>query len=582
MRINQIILQNIFSYYDREVITFDDTSYIIAKNGLGKTSILNAIKLCLGYSSIDIDSIFNNNSPHQEASVSIEFDEFIISKTWQVKTQEESLKVSFKDNDYLEDIEAEEFIKEKIPFFLVDLIFYDGELNSNVLLLSPTKLKNLFEYIFDLDILKNISKDTIKASKELMANDENQTLSTRYEELKTTITINDEKLIESKLIKERVEKEIKALQQEIGKLETKQRKQDKKIDTLKSQLEDYQKVFEINLQEFKKAILFEMPLLLNSDLREKILNQQKPIMEIKNKNEFDARLSKLSHKLSIDEESEFKQQFYDMFLNQSFDFELSFDKDSFLKLLNETKELQHNINQTLQEIKEVEDNNLSSDKYNEIVQELNDKRNKIDQLHSQLVEIDSEIESITTENKALEKELTTIYKDQRDGYALIKSQEQLINISKVAEQMYQKDLEVNLQEFNSVLQEITQAFKEQYKHIKTISLTPELGFEIVDEQDHPLSIELLSAGQKQVLNFLIITTILRFSQFSNFLIVDTPFGRLSKDNRELILKSCYLSFDQLALLLTDSEFEFMEAQKLKHKKYHITKEKLGSKIVSES
>jgi len=296
VRINQIVLQNIFSYYDREVIGFDDMNYIIAKNGLGKTSILNAIKLCLGYSTIDIDSIFNNNSPHQEASVSIEFDEFIICKTWQVKTQEESLKVTFKDNDYLEDMEAEEFIKEKIPFFLVDLIFYDGELNSNVLLLSPTKLKNLFEYIFDLDILKNISKDTIKASKELMSNDANQSLSTRYDELKTTITANDETLIDNKLTKERIEKEIKALQQEIGKLETKQRKQDKKIDTLKSQLEVNQTDFETKLQEFKKAILFEMPLLLNSDLREKIINQQKPIMEIKNKNEFDARLSKLSHK----------------------------------------------------------------------------------------------------------------------------------------------------------------------------------------------------------------------------------------------------------------------------------------------
>jgi len=549
---------------------------------MGKTSILNAIKLCLGYSTIEIGSIFNNNSQHKEASVTIEFDEFTITKIWQIETLEESLKVLFRDGESLEDMEAEEFIKEKIPFFLVDLIFYDGELSSNVLLLSHTKLKNLFEYIFDLDILKNISKDTLKASNELMANEETQTLSTRYNELKKNIADNEQQLIELKVQKEKIEKDSKILQKEIRDLEAQQRREDKKIDTLKSQLEELQSSFEQQLQKFKKAILFEMPLLLNEELRVAILDQKKPIMEIKNQNEFDARLSKLSHELLPNEEDKFKQLFYNMFLNKSIDIELSFTKSSFKNLLTEIKELQYNIAKIQLEIKEVEENSLSSDKYKELVQNIETKQKALDAFNTQLLDLDAEIDSLTIANKALEKELTSIYKDQRDSFALLKSQEELINIAKVAEAIYIRELGAKLEEFNSVLQKTVLGFQEQYSHIKYITLTPQLHFEIIDNQDQALSIELLSAGQKQVLNFLIITTILHFSQFSNFLIVDTPFGRLSKENRELILNSCYLSFDQLVLLLTDSEFEFMEAQNLKHKKYHIAKEKLGSKIVSES
>ena len=60
--------------------------------------------------------------------------------------------------------------------------------------------------------------------------------------------------------------------------------------------------------------------------------------------------------------------------------------------------------------------------------------------------------------------------------------------------------------------------------------------------------------------------------------VDTPFGRLSNKNKELLLHSCYLSFDNLILLLTDSEYEFIQSQDLKYKTYQIQRDSIGSKI----
>jgi DNA sulfur modification protein DndD len=60
--------------------------------------------------------------------------------------------------------------------------------------------------------------------------------------------------------------------------------------------------------------------------------------------------------------------------------------------------------------------------------------------------------------------------------------------------------------------------------------------------------------------------------------VDTPFGRLSNENKKLLLNDCYLKFDHLILLLTDSEFEFVQSQNLFFETYHILRDELGSKI----
>lgn len=81
---------------------------------------------------------------------------------------EEKLVVTFKDNSILEDAEAEHFIQNKIPEFLVDFLFYDGEIGNNLLVLSNSKLKSIFDYVFDLDLLVNTQKDAYEVSKRLL------------------------------------------------------------------------------------------------------------------------------------------------------------------------------------------------------------------------------------------------------------------------------------------------------------------------------------------------------------------------------------------------------------------------------
>jgi len=577
MKLNKIILNNIFSFYEEERIDFNNLTIIIAQNGLGKTSILNAIKLCLGYSKIDINSIFNNNSNSDTCSIDIYFDEFVIMKSWNINNQNETLKIIFEDEEYLTDIEANDFIKEKIPFFLIDLLFYDGELNSNILLLSNNKLKHLFEFIFDLDLLSNMNKDSLKASKELLLNDNEKDISSTYDTLKVDINKNEDRLNILKDSKVLTENNIKLIQKDIQKLDRQIRQENKKLDISKQELEKQN----LNLNErillFKKAILFEMPLLLNKKIKDKIDAKNKPILEVKNQNELNKKIDIFSQSLGL-ETNEIKKLFNATFLNNSFDIELSFSTQSFKRLLVEIKDIQNTIDKLKQDIKDIEENELNNEKFQIIQNSLTSKNKEFNDLQDELFIIDDKIINLIERTKGLEKELTKLYKMQKDSFAIIKSYENLTAIANIADEIYKKELELKLLQFNKSLDKSTIEFKKIYSQIKNIYITNNLTFEIIDINNKKLNIELLSAGQKQVLNFLTIKTILEFKNFSDFLMVDTPFGRLSNKNRDLIFNDCYMKFNQLSLLLTDSEFDYLKSKNLTFKKYEIFKNDLGSKI----
>jgi DNA sulfur modification protein DndD len=577
MRLNKIVMNNIFSFYEKETIYFDNLTLIVAQNGLGKTSILNATKLCLGYSNIDINSIFNNNSKSKTCSISIYFDEFTISKTWDIDTQNETLKIQFDDEEYLIDTEAYNFIKEKIPFFLVDLLFYDGEINSNILLLSNTKLKHLFEYIFDLDLLENMNKDSLKASRELLLNDETKYISKNYNLLRIDISKNEDEIIILKDLKVLIESNIKLIQKDILNLDRQQRKENKKLDISKQKLDTCYLNLTEKISLFKKAILFEMPLLLNKKLKDTIDAKNKPILEVKNQNELNKKIDIFSQALGI-ENNHIKELFNTTFLNNSFDIQLYFSSNSFKELLTEIKNIQNTIDKLKQEIKNIEKNELANEKFQIIQKSLKSKNKELIHLQDELLIIDDNIINLIEVTKKLEKELTKLYKTKQDNFATIKSYENLIAISNVAYEIYKKELELKLLQFNKVLDKSTVEFRNIYSQIEKIYITNSLTFEIIDISNKKLNIELLSAGQKQVLNFLIIKSILKFKNFSDFLMIDTPFGRLSNKNRNLIFNDCYSKFNQLSLLLTDSEYEFLKSKNLIFKQYEIFKNDLGSKI----
>ncbi len=270
MKLTNIEISNLFSYYGENKISIDNITCVIGTNGFGKTSILNSIKLCLNYLKIDTKSILNNKAQDNNCWVKLDFDEFNICRNWFFSNKiEEKLVVTFKDNSILEDAEAEHFIQNKIPEFLVDFLFYDGEIGNNLLVLSNSKLKSIFDYVFDLDLLVNTQKDAYEVSKRLLEKNQTNGFSEvlKLEEKRTALieTINkDKESLKSSEVTLKIEK------LNLQKINTQIRNKNKKLKDLNIQKESIKSKLDEKIIKLKETILWQMPLLFNSNLFEEI------------------------------------------------------------------------------------------------------------------------------------------------------------------------------------------------------------------------------------------------------------------------------------------------------------------------
>jgi len=578
VKLTSIVINNLFSYHGTSTISFDNITCIVGTNGFGKTSILNSIKLCLGQSNIDIKSIVNNNATEKRCSVALNFDEFSINRSWFFEPKlEESLSIVFADENKLEDIEAEHFIQNKIPDFLVDFLFYDGEVGNNLLLLSNTKLKNIFDFIFDLDLLVNTRKDALEVSKRLLEKNKD-------EESASLIDLENRRLAFLKTISEQREelksktKEVKILALNLQKLNTQIKNRNKKSKILHNELDLLQSELDKKSITLKELILWQMPLLLNQNLLTNMQKRTSCALKIADESLFVNKFYKFAQEINSPfEENKLLELFKSLMLNESNQIELTLSPSDFKRLIEEMKDLKLAIKQLEEKIKVAQDSAMEQEIMRSLVETKSQQEARLNNLEKSLSELEESIDQNALEAKEIHRTLTQSFKANQEKYAFIKGYEELQIIAQISARVYNQKLERNLILFNQKLQDNTTKFLKQYEHIKEIYIDNTHRIVIGDGKEI-LSTELLSAGQKQVLNFLIIKTILDFKEFTSFIMIDTPFGRLSNKNKELLLHTCYLSFDTLILLLTDSEFDFVKTQNLKYKTYQIERDSLGSKV----
>ncbi|MEA2019325.1 MAG: hypothetical protein U9N59_12840 [Campylobacterota bacterium] len=578
MKLTSITINNLFSYSGISKISFDNITCIIGTNGFGKTSILNSIKLCLGNSDIDRNSILNNNAKEKECSVDLDFEEFNVKRSWSFEPKlEESLIIYFEDGNIIEDVEAEHFIQNKIPDFLVDFLFYDGEVGNNLLLLSSTKLKSIFDFIFDLDLLVNTQKDTLEVSRRLLEknrdNDTSELIDLENKRLNLLETIINQK----EELKEKT-KESKVLKIHLQKLNTQIRNKSKKVKTLYDKLALVQDELNAKSIIFKELILWEMPLILNKKLLSNIEKRSTSAIKIEDESLFINKFSKFTKEIdSPIDENKLLDMFKSLMINNSSEIKLSMTNKKYKALLSQMKDLKLSITQIYAEIKIIENSMKEQDIMTSLFNSRDDKEIEIEIFDKSLTDLENSIENNSLEVKEISKALTQSFKANQEKYTFIKGYEELQIVAKISEKIYKNKLDVKLSIFNKNLKENTTNFLAQYEHIKDIYINSNHSI-IISDGKELLNTELLSAGQKQVLNFLIVKTILDFKEFASFVMVDTPFGRLSNANKKLLLDTCYLSFENLILLLTDSEYDFIKTQKLDYKHYQIQRNKIGSSI----
>ncbi|MBN2965189.1 hypothetical protein JWV37_10385 [Sulfurospirillum sp. T05] len=578
MRLTSLVVQNMFSYYGTNTIYFDAITCVIGTNGLGKTSLLNAIKLCLGTSTIEIESVLNNNAEEKKCAVVLNFDSFSVKRTWRFENKvEESLSVVFEDESKLEDAEAEHFLQNKIPNFLVDFLFYDGEVGDNLLLLSSTRLKSIFDYVFDLDLLENTRKDSLEVAKRLLENStdvdtkELLALENKKESSQKTLTCKKDEIV-------LVEKELKTLKNELQKTNTKIKNKSKKTKELHKQLETIQVKLDEKSSFFKELILWQMPLLLNEALYAKLKNKEAKAITIEDESLFANKFEKFATQAQSPLDTDrLLDLFKSLMVKDGKGIELSIDKDAFKTLTEEMKQLQLAKNEIMGQIKEIENSLMEEEVVRGLVLQREGFEAKINTLEEQMVDLEATIFELANEIKETDRTLTQAFKVDQDKYSSMRGYRELKAIASASAKVYARNLEKNLDIFNKKLKQNTANFLRQYEHIEEIFIDAQHKI-VVSDGKKILNTKLLSAGQKQILNFLIIKTILEFKKFASFVMVDTPFGRLSSKNKDLLLSGCYLEFDVLVLLLTDSEYEFVKTQNLQHKHYQIQRTLVGSKL----
>jgi DNA sulfur modification protein DndD len=195
MKFKKIAITNIGSFmgkweFDLEINKGENKPIILfgGLNGSGKTTVFEAIKLCLygkdifnsisktKYSEYLIEKIHKSKSKAEQpdsAAIEIEFEYskfgekniYKVKRFWEVKDNKINEELIIKrDNAEIDNIQSynwQEFIIELIPPGLTELFFFDGEKIQRIMDNNNKEFKNSVNSLLGLNIIDQLSSDLI-------------------------------------------------------------------------------------------------------------------------------------------------------------------------------------------------------------------------------------------------------------------------------------------------------------------------------------------------------------------------------------------------------------------------------------
>jgi DNA sulfur modification protein DndD len=513
-----------FSYFGKSEIEFSKRNAVLGENGFGKTSFLNSLKFAFGR---DFENYQNRNATSR-ASVKVVTEDFTIFRDIE-------LQIDFGD-EVLKDDEAKEFLNSNFPDEILDFLFFDGEI-ENIAISNSKALKKIISIVFDFDILQNLENDLKRVRNRLLKKTESKELD-RFKSLnqeKVDFCLEIHKLEESR---ENLQKEISQISKEIQKIDSKIVKESEEVGKFETQIG----IEEANLKEktelFKKINLFQFPLILNSDLSSSV-SKDENFLTIKSEDELKKRLEEFySATQSGVGKSDFIELFYSIFKSSFLNLKTEISKEELFQLFTEISEISSEIEKLKSEQREVTKNNS---KTLELQKSRNALSEKLKNLELQKSESDSKIGVLKEKLKKVESNLRIEFLNQKEKVSALRSIEEIDKQVELTKELLESEIEKSVQKFNFEFQKNLEPFYKKYPLEEKLFL-----------KDFSLEVSQLSAGQKQIVNFILIQTLLEISNLTETIFVDTPFGRLSNENRKLILE-IYKTFPSLTLLLTSSE-----------------------------
>lgn len=635
MRIEEISFQNFRKYVDTSINFKKDSSdlhVIVAENGAGKTTFLNAMTWCLynqepkirnnddALPTLNTEVSNNSNNDVEVASVSItvsgDDDSKLIFKRSDIYKIHSIHSDFYKNNNKREEWIDQEFIVTEsqgskhsvhrkieecdllvasfIPEAIKEFFFFDGEQLENYFLISSAVKNQVFTlsniYLLD-EMERRIDDRLTELRRQGNPNSSADEKLKEYNERKNFLDSEEERYDYLKAAYESKENELKELMKLLGStpsIKTLEETRNKKI----SQRDKLNKIIENKKEELNKHIIKESPKILaknafidSLDLIKKYQDKSHiyPIDESILLDSINDNSCKVCDRKIDDELINYlkskKAKLYlispeDKILNDNKKYFNNF-KDIRESYLNKEKSLQNEIsdNEDIVEDLEMEIKDYyDTIKVNEHLRESIDRR---DELVSILPDKKSELDSLKNNILDLNNEVNKLHEEYlklletEEEYREITAKIKLcIDALNVISEVKE---EMMAETKNDIQKSTNEKFFSLIRKSKTyggIIINDNYEVKLFDEDGRPAS-STASASEVELLALSFILAIHSVSGFESPLVVDTLLARTSGEQRLNVAQSCLNVSDEKQILLFLIDEEYSNPVKQLYKEKHV-------------
>ncbi|ADL12190.1 AAA family ATPase [Acetohalobium arabaticum] len=236
---------------------------------------------------------------------------------------------------------------------------------------------------------------------------------------------------------------------------------------------------------------------------------------------------------------------------------------SFSKLDGSIEEINSRLEQLDAEIDDVSDEEFEEKKEyrKKLIKDISNFEQEIENKEKKISEVENKIQQAENKRKNLEKQQNI---KNEFSKKLELTENTLAKLEKI-KNLFISEVKDDLEEEATAIFKrlIDSATKDTFKRI---IVNDDYSLEILDWNNRPFLAN-ISAGQRQVMSLAFITALAKIAGGKDILEVplfmDTPFGRLSGNHRDNLLKEIPELSPQWILLATDTEFTRVEAEELR-------------------
>lgn len=628
MHINKLLLRNIGAYhgphhsFDFRTTAEKNVVLLGGKNGAGKTTILESLRIVL-FGSLAY-GFMNDNEPYfkkihsllnraalqngendfqitleYRATEELEPVDYGLTRRWHLKNDKvkETFDI-FKNGQALDTQKKSDFqnrLREEMPPRLFELCLFDGEDISRIVSDEkiPEYLSESGKILFNLDLFMNLEKDlqtyrmqyaqkNASAAKEIA---DQQELMNKIAELQTIAEEKASLVVLSEDEITHLNDEIKQLKKDFDEHGGLQREERQRLASQVNTIENERKTNTEQIRTFTNSLL---PFYIAKDLLSKVVKQ----LDLEKENE---SFEYVSSALEIEKLNALVHQLQQSNINldiaQLHKGILEIMQPENIELIHRASFAQrseiHNLFKQIEEIdpkqyiqlydrnaellieaqrlrKAIEVNDQSSE-FKEILSQIETKTKRVEQLRLLIEQYNKEIHEATEAihlHTAASNKITDKIREYHKAENSFAMTEKLLLVSqRFRDRQWRKKLDDVANEATKMVNILFRK-KEYIDRIHIDHSTFELH--LYNRQQHLITKERLSAGEKEMLMLTVIWAMFKVSGWKLPFVFDTLMGRLDQDHkRALIQHFIPRCGDQVLMFTTDSEVSKEQYELLK-------------------